>query len=165
MGASARRSVRFASISPVLVGSVVVVVAFAIYLLSNRQYSAGRGDFFYLADAFLHGRTWLPFVLGQNDNVLIGSHVYVPFAPFPAFLVLPLVAVVGPATADTWQPIVNAGLAAFDVGLVWVLAGRIGVARLRDRFVLAVLFGFSTQILWVTVRGGCGTQAISLRRG
>src|SRR6185436_4681329 len=30
----------------------------------------------------------------------------------------------------------------------------IGVARLRDRFALTVLFGFSTQILWVTTRGG-----------
>ena len=31
----------------------------SIYWLANREFDAGRGDFFYLADAFLHGRTWL----------------------------------------------------------------------------------------------------------
>jgi hypothetical protein len=38
--------------------------------------------------------------------------------------------------------------------LCWVLLGRIGVRRLVDRLVLTILFGFSTQIIWVTVRGG-----------
>jgi hypothetical protein len=139
---------------PAIVGSVLVVVAFAAYLLCNRSFNAGRGDFFYLADALLHGRTWLTSALGPNDNVVIDGRVYVPFAPFPAVLLIPLVAVVGPRTADTWQPIVNAGLAASCVGLTWILVARIGVERLWDRFALAVLFGFSTQILWVTTRGG-----------
>ena len=35
-----------------------------------------------------------------------------------------------------------------------MLLGRIGVRRLIDRLALTVLFGFSTQILWVTTRGG-----------
>ena len=30
----------------------------------DRDFDAGRGDFFYLADAFLHGRTWLTFQPG-----------------------------------------------------------------------------------------------------
>ena len=38
--------------------------------------------------------------------------------------------------------------------MCWWLLGRIGVARLADRFWLTILFGFSTQILWVTTRGG-----------
>ncbi len=45
-------------------------------------------------------------------------------------------------------------LAAVDVGLMWVLASRIGVRSLTDRFWLALLFGFSTAIWWVTTRGG-----------
>ena len=32
----------------------------------NRDFDAGRGDFFYLADAFLHGRTWLDFRPGRT---------------------------------------------------------------------------------------------------
>jgi hypothetical protein len=151
---SERRFVRLAAAAPVLVATALVVIAFVIYLLCSRGFSSGRGDFFYLADAFLHSRTWLLSGLGPNDNVVIGSRVYVPFAPFPAILVLPLVAIVGPQTADKWQPIVNAALAAGGVGLVWILAGRIGVRRWSDRVWLAVLFGFSTQIWWVDTRGG-----------
>ena len=143
-----------AAISPTLLGLGLVVVAFLIYLACNRQFNAARGDFFYLADAFMHGRTWLPFALGIYDDVFVGTRVYVPFAPFPAIAVLPLVAVVGPEFADKVQPIVNAGIAAADVGLVWALAGRIGVRSSMDRFWLALLFGFSTAHWWVTTRGG-----------
>jgi hypothetical protein len=35
-----------------------------------------------------------------------------------------------------------------------MLLARIGVRRLADRLALTILFGFSTQILWVTTRGG-----------
>ena len=38
--------------------------------------------------------------------------------------------------------------------LAWWVPGRIGAAKLRDRFAMAVLLGFSTQIWWVTTRGG-----------
>ena len=136
-------------------GAGLVAVAFVIYLLSARQFDAGRGDFFWLADAFLHGRTWLPVALGPND-VVYGppGEVFVPFAPFPAIALMPLVAVVGPLNADIWEPIVNAAIAAADVGLAMWLVGRVGVRSTTDRVWLAVLLGFSTQIWWVTTRGG-----------
>ena len=35
-----------------------------------------------------------------------------------------------------------------------MLLGRIGVRSLFDRLALTILFGFSTQILWITTRGG-----------
>ena len=50
---------------------------------------------------------------------------------------------------------INALLAAAGVGLCWWLLGRIGVVRgARIGSGSTVLFGFSTQILWVTTRGG-----------
>src|SRR5450759_5713039 len=61
-----------------LTGLAVSVVAFVLYWLSNRLFNAGRGDLFYLADAFLHGRTWIDVVLGPNDVIYQGGHVYVP---------------------------------------------------------------------------------------
>jgi hypothetical protein len=67
---------------------------------------------------------------------------------------MPLVAITGPATADQIESGINAVLAAAGVGMCWWLMGRLGVERLVDRLWLAVLFGFSTQILWVTTRGG-----------
>jgi hypothetical protein len=138
----------------ILVGWGIVLVSALIYWLCNRQYDAGRGDFFYLADAFLHGRAWLPGALGPNDVIVVDGHYYVPFAPFPAIALMPLVALIGPVAADQVESGINATLAAAGVGLCWWLLGRIGVRRLVDRFWLVVLFGFSTQILWVTTRGG-----------
>ena len=137
-----------------IVAAVVMVLGFAVFLASNRNFNAGRGDFFYLADAFLHGRTWLTQALGPYDNVVIGDRVYVPFGPFPAILLMPMVAIFGAVQSDIWQPIVNAGLAAIDLGLCWWLAARLGVRSLVDRVWLVLLFGFSTQIWWVTTRGG-----------
>ena len=138
----------------VLVGAGLVLVSFVIYWLCNRFFDASRGDLFYLADAFLHGRTWLTVELGPNDIVPVGDKVYVPFAPFPAILFMPIVAFTGPVVADQWETGINAALAAIDVGLCWWLLGRIGVRWLADRLALAILLGFSTQVWWVTTRGG-----------
>jgi hypothetical protein len=131
-----------------------VAVTALVYWLGNRNYNAGRGDLFYLADAFLHGRTWLDVRLGGWDVIAVGERIYVPFGPFPAIAFMPLVALVGPFTADVFESGINAALGASGVGLCWMLMGRLGVERLRDRLWLTALFGFSTMMWWVTTRGG-----------
>jgi hypothetical protein len=138
----------------VAIGLVVVAVSAVIYWFADRDFDAHRGDFFYLADAFLHGRTWLSFQPGPYDVIIRDGHFYVPFAPFPAIAFMPLVAVIGALTADQIESGINAVLAAAGVGLCWMLLARIGVRRLFDRLALTILFGFSTQILWITTRGG-----------
>jgi hypothetical protein len=139
---------------PALVGVSVAIVAFVVYWLSNRMFDATRGDFFYLADAFLHGRVWLDVRLGYQDVIVRDGHIYVPFAPFPAVALMPIVAIFGPVVADQWETGINAALAASTIGLAWWFAGRVGVRSLVDRFFLVLLLGFSTQIWWVTTRGG-----------
>jgi hypothetical protein len=135
-------------------GLALTALAAVVYWFSNRDFDAGRGDFFYLADAFLHGRTWLDFRPGPFDVIAIGDRFFVPFAPFPALALAPLVTVLGPVTADQLESGINAALAALDVWLCWVLLGRLGVSRVGDRLAVAVLFAFSTAIWWVTTRGG-----------
>ena len=139
-----------------VIGLGLAFVAATIYWLSNRFFDATRGDFFYLADAFLHGHVWLPMSerLGYQDVIVRGDVIYVPFAPFPAIVFMPIVAVFGPVVADQWETGINAALAASTVGLAWWFAGRAGVRSLVDRFFLVALLGFSTQIWWVTTRGG-----------
>jgi len=136
------------------IGLAIVAVSALVYWIGNRNYNAGRGDLFYLADAFLHGRTWLEIKLSDWDIILDGNRVFVPFGPFPGIAFMPLVALVGPLTADTFESGINAALAGFAVGLCWMLMGRLGVERLRDRLWLTALFGFSTVLWWVTTRGG-----------
>ena len=138
-----------------VVGLVLVALAVLVYWLSARDFDSTRQDFFVLADAFLNGRTWLTYPPGPYDVIAAaGGRWYVPFAPFPAVAFMPLVALMGPETATDVESGINAVLAASTVGLTWVLAGRLGVSRLSDRFWLALLLGFSTAVWWVTARGG-----------
>ena len=139
---------------PAAIGWILVVISFGIYTACAWNFDAGRSDFYYLADAFLHGRTWLDFAPGPFDVIRIANRFYVPFAPFPAIAAVPLVALIGPMAADRAEPIINGALAAATVGMCWWTMGRLGVWRLRDRTWLVILFGFSTQILWITTRGG-----------
>jgi hypothetical protein len=135
-------------------GLVAVAVSFVIYAATSSGFDAGRPDLFYLADAFLHGRLWLDHPLGPADNVIIDGRVYVPFAPFPAVVFVPLAALFGPVRLDQWEQVIDSAIAAFDVGLCWWLMGRVGVRSLADRLWLVALLGFSTQIWWVNTRGG-----------
>jgi hypothetical protein len=137
-----------------LAGALLTVVSFVIYWFCARDFDAFRGDFFYLADAFLHGRTYLEFQPGPFDVIIRDGRYYVPFAPFPAIALMPVVAILGAVTADHVESGINAALAAAGVGLAWWMLGRMGVRRLRDRTWLTILFGFSTQVLWITTRGG-----------
>jgi hypothetical protein len=84
----------------------------------------------------------------------IDGRYYVPFAPFPAIALMPLVALIGPVTADHLESGINAILAGAGVGMCWWLLGRVGIKRVSDKVWLSALFGFSTQMLWVTTRGG-----------
>jgi len=136
------------------VATGVYLAASWVFAPSGRLFTAGRPDFFYLADAFLHGRTWIDLPQGTWDTVIIDGRAYVPFAPGPAFVLLPLVAAVGPIVAASWEPVVNALLAGTGVALCWILAVRLGVARRSDRTWVVVLFGFSTATWWVATRGG-----------
>lgn len=139
---------------PVLIGAGLIVASFVIYWFSAREFDAGRGDFFYLAEAFLQGRTYLLFQPGPYDVIIVDGRFFVPFAPFPAIALMPVVAVLGAVTADQVESGINAALAAAGVGLAWWMVGRMGVKRLTDRAWLTVLFGFSTQVIWITTRGG-----------
>jgi hypothetical protein len=142
------------------IGIGLTVLAALVYWLTNRDFDARHGDFFYLADAFLHGRTWIdlasvpPGSIGAQDVIPAGDKFYVPFAPFPAIVMMPIVAIFGPVTADIWESGINAALASLVVGLAWWLLERVGVKRLLDRVFLVALLGFSTQIWWITTRGG-----------
>lgn len=143
------------------VGVALVAIAFLVYGLSNRTVSAGRADFMYLADAFLHLRVWVPVGLppnapreGVNDVIVNAGRIFVPFAPFPAIVLMPLVALIGPVNADHGETIINAAIAAVVVGLAYWVAPRIGVRQIAGRLLLAIVLGFSTQIWWVATRGG-----------
>ncbi|MGH2513161.1 MAG: hypothetical protein ACRDGQ_10780, partial [Candidatus Limnocylindrales bacterium] len=135
---------------------MVGFVAFLLYLPIAAYLPSNRPDFYYLADAFVHGRTWLEPAawLGPQDIVPIGGHVFVPFGPLPAVLLMPFVALAGPASIAAWGFLVDALLAGLCVGLAWSLIGRFDGGRLGDRLYLVAFFGFSTELWSITAIGG-----------
>jgi hypothetical protein len=140
----------------VVLTALIDAVAVPTVLNGGQWFNAGRPDFFLMADAFLHGRLWLAVDWRSplNDIIVLGGHVYVPFAPFPAFLFMPLVALIGVGRAIVDEPLINALLAGVDVALAWAMLGAFGVRRWEDRGWLTVLFGFGTVLWNITERGG-----------
>jgi hypothetical protein len=136
-----------------LAGLGLTVLAGVLFWLTARGTNLGRPDLYYLAESFLQGRTWLEPPAPIYDAIDRGDRWFVPFGPFPALLLAPIVAVVGPQAAQFLDSGINASLAGIAVGLAWMLTGRLGVAHLGHRAALVVLFGFSTALWWVTARG------------
>ena len=130
--------------------------AFAIYWFSASAYQADRHDYLYLSDALIHGRLWVTSPPpGAPDAVTLGGHVFLPMGPAPAVLFAPLVALFGVGAVVPWEQTINAGLAAVNVGLAWVLIGRfVGDRGARRTLWVTALFAFGTAEWWVTTRGG-----------
>lgn len=134
----------------------VGVAAFAVYWSCNFWFTSGRNDFFLLADAFLRGRTWVHSIdlIGPWDRINVDGRTYVPFAPLPALVFMPFVAVLGVERLSSAQQLVDALLAAGCVVLGYLVITRFGGTVRRDRLWLTALFAFSTPILSITMRGG-----------
>ena len=130
-------------------------VSAVIYWLANREFDAGRGDFFYLADAFLHGRTWLTFQprpvrRDPRRRSLLRAVRAVPGGRAHAAR--------RARRAGHGRPVGVRGQRAPGRRPASGCAGGSSAgsasARLRTGSGSTILFGFSTQILWVTTRGG-----------
>lgn len=69
----------------------------------------------YLADAFLHGQTWLRIIPPTTyDLSLFQDHYYLYWGPFPAFLLMPFVAIFGVKLNDVLYTLI---IAAINIGL------------------------------------------------
>ncbi len=138
-------------------------VTFIAYAISSGDFLARQSQaphFVYLADAFLHGQlhtTAAPPNL--NDWVRIGDRWYVSFPPFPAVLMMPLVAFAGLQLNDVLFTIV---IGALNVPLLYSLLRRIaeageegeGPGRPRlEHATLALLYGFGTLAWYCSIRG------------
>lgn len=135
---------------------VAASVALVVYLL-RAVWGTGlaRSEdayFNYLADAFLHGQTFLrqapPHTL---DLVYYGDRIYLYWPPFPAILVAPLIALFGVGVSDR---LYTAVIAALAVGLLARLLAALDLVEVapldagrRGILVLGVAFGTFLLIL------------------
>jgi hypothetical protein len=122
----------------------LLVSAYPHGLLPTQSY---QPYFNYLADAFLHGQTWLRIV-PQNleDLSFFNGRYYLYWGPFPAFVLMPFVAIFGVQLNDVLFTVL---IAALNVGLVAQLlraACRAEFLHLSktQRAVLTFFFAFGT---------------------
>ena len=129
-------------------GLLIALGAMGVYALSNPEHYNQYNHFVWQADAFLHGRAWIPFPEAATatspgneyfqdvypvlqDGVYTGR-VLLPFPPLPAVLLLPFVALWGLAVDQESLAIALAGVGVFTAW--WMLGGlriTLGVRRSR----------------------------------
>ncbi len=103
------------------------IVYYVIIIYSGRFNSPSRFPYYnYLADAFLHGQFWFRLPPPEtHDLVFFQGHYSLYQSPFPAFVILPLVALFG---LDLNDVIYTAAFAVLNVGLLALLL-RIAVRK------------------------------------
>ncbi len=133
-------------------------VAVALFLLALGIYwgsAAGLGRtgspkeayFDHLADALLHGQTFLANPPSTHDLTLYQGRWYVPFIPLPAFLLMPWVAASGVAHINTVA--FGAFMGAVNVALVFLL-----LQSLTQRELIRLKW---SDNLWLTALWGIGS--------
>jgi 4-amino-4-deoxy-L-arabinose transferase-like glycosyltransferase len=105
-----------------------------------------------LADALLHGHLWIDPVRADRlaDITPFAGRFYVSLPPMPAILMVPFVAVAGPAFNDALFTLV---LGSLNVGLAYLLVRRLSAPGFlgpgsplgrREAVAVAALLGLGT---------------------
>ena len=134
--------------SPVWAG----IAAFLIYaLVATRSgpiwQNSGAAYFNYLADAFLHGQSYLRVTPSLTLDLAINNgNYYLYWPPFPAVLLMPFVALFGINFSDVLFTLALAGL---NVGLVAYFLRLLSDKEIAptqpwQRFLLVILFSFGS---------------------
>jgi hypothetical protein len=105
-----------------------------------------------LAAALLQGRLSVPDPMPWLESVPAGGGAwYVPLAPGPTLVLLPVVALAGPHVLDT--NILSAISGALAVWLAWGLVRQVG-GSVRHAAWLTVALAFGSELTWVAASGG-----------
>ncbi len=144
-----------------LVYLVTTAVFFACAPPETLRQHTPWNHFALLADSWLHGRLDLggppPVYAGNNDFSRYAGHWYVPFPPFPALLLLPLVAIAGrpEALQDGQFFIWLAGIAPAVLFLVLekLRRGARSTRSERENWMLALLFAFGSVYFFSAEQG------------
>jgi hypothetical protein len=140
-------------VDPAWIGAGFVVLAAAVYILSNPERHGFYDHFVWQAAAWLEGRAAITYpVTGEFRNDYFQDvyplpdqpgYALIPFPPLPAIVLLPFVALFGLATD---AGLVAAVLGAINVGLCWRMVGR--VTDRRDAALLATTFYAFGTVAW-----------------
>ncbi len=128
---------------------IAAVVALLATLAASHLRSTPYNNYVLLAQALLHGHTWIDWPGDYIDALGYNGQHYVIEAPLPALLLLPYVAFAGTAANQTWLAIV---LAAIAIGAAWELGARLGLRDGVNAWLCAFLL-LGTDLLWCAMLG------------
>ncbi|HEX5659190.1 MAG TPA: hypothetical protein VFX59_18480 [Polyangiales bacterium] len=144
---------------PVLPLAIYLACA-AVYLLllgARRDGPTPDNHYVHLANSFLHGQLGVldNSPPGTNDWALYEGKWFVSFPPFPALVILPVVAIWGLATRDAifWALVAAAAPALLFVYLRFLSERGDSTRGTRDNLLLTGLFAFGTVFFFVAVQG------------
>ena len=149
-----------------LVGIGLLLLAAALYWVSNPEHLNVYNHFVWQADAYLHGRVWFPYPVPDGGDIpanwwlqdvypltlpngIPDGRVLLPFPPLPALVLLPFVAIWG---LGTDQEAIAIGLGALGVWLAWWMLGGLRI-RTTVRALTVAIFATGTVWWWATAVG------------
>ena len=154
-------------LTPLATPWVAGVVALVSYLARAAVSRIGLGPtptpyFNYLADAFLHGQLSLRLLPPWTmDLALYRGEYHLYWPPFPALVVMPLVALFGVGVSDVVYTALFAALSVALVARLLALLDDLGLARLDAprRAILVATTAFGTVLLILAPIGGVWSTA------
>ena len=124
-------------------------------LIGLHPFGSSQFNYFvYQAQSFLHGRIDLPHFT-KTDLILVNGRYYIVYPPFPAFLMMPFVAIFGLGFSDIFFTQVCSALNI--VLLFWLLetlrvSGR-STRTVRENVALSLIFFFGTINFYLSMGG------------
>jgi hypothetical protein len=135
--------------SDAFIALVLGVAAAAVYALVGDQ-QRNTSSFPALAQAFLHGRAWLPDPRPWEELAIrADGGFWVPFPPFPAIVLMPVVAVIG---TDFDLALATAAIGGLCVAWAYGLGRDVGATK-RNAIWLAVALAVGSELLWAAGQG------------
>ncbi len=132
-------------IKPSIIAGAIALVVIAV---AAHGRSSPYNNFVLLAQALLHGHTWIAWPGNYIDALQYNGQYYVIEAPMPAFLLLPFVAAFGTFN----QTALAIVLGAIAIGAAYELGERLGVSRTINIWICA-FFLAGTDLLWCAMLG------------
>ena len=131
---------------------LLFLLSFLVLFLLNDHRFVYYNNYSYLADALLHGRLYVDGMPAYLESVEFGGHVYMHFAPGPAILCLPFVAVFGVGGFNiAWLSLL---LGAANTALAYRVLRQMGIGRdRRERLWCAALLTFGTVHCFLAALG------------
>lgn len=130
---------------PVYAAAVSFIITLAISHLRSTPYN----NYVLLADALLHGHTWITWPGPYIDALAYNGMHYVIEAPMPAILMMGPVAAFGTAANQTLVAVLMAAVA---TGAAWAICERLDVPLRTTAWLVAFLLA-GTDLLWCAMLG------------